>query len=457
MKASDGIGSLVNQIRGRTISATELVSHCLERIEAMSRLNAVVAVRAEEAQAEARRLDGALARGASAGSLVGLPVLVKDNEAVEGMRTSFGSLLCADAPPERSDGTSAARLRRLGAILIGKTNLPEFAFDGFTSNRAFGSTLNPWNPAFSPGGSSGGSAVALAVGMAPLATATDVGGSARIPASLCGLVGLKLTSGLLEIDPSLPSPALNGHGLMGVSVADVAYQLAALTGETAPDPGEATSQPTTRVVVAQRMWPGPVEPGVGEAWRTAVERLVRMEIVVREVQPVDVLGPEYDPDDWFRIVGVDQFRAIGVETIRKYGDLMDPLFRHQMNGASEIDPDDHDRALMRLPAYSRRLDRLLANGELLATPTLNAVAWTPSGSLAGGRDGLPAWVYNTEPQNLTGHPAISLPAGMAAGDIPFGIQLTAPKSAERALLAFASRWEAAHPWRLPPAPEPVGR
>src|SRR5581483_1235429 len=176
----------------------------LQRIERHNpALNAVVSLRAEEARDDARALDERIARGEDPGPLAGV------------------SLLFADAPPATRDGLIPRRLRAAGAIPVGKTNLPEFAFAGFTDNRLFGPTRNPWNVEWSAGGSSGGSAAALAAGMVPVATATDGGGSIRIPSALCGLVGLKPTNGVIGREPIPDWIDLSTFGPIASTVADV--------------------------------------------------------------------------------------------------------------------------------------------------------------------------------------------------------------------------------------------
>ena len=180
----------------------------LERIERLNPpINAVISVR-EQAVDEARALDGRIAAGEDVGPLAGIPLLVKDMEDVEGVPSTYGSLVFADAPAAAADGLIPRRLKAAGAIVVGKTNQPEFAFAGFTDNLLYGATRNPWNLEASPGGSSGGSAAAMAAGMAPIATATDGGGSIRIPAGCCGLVGLKPTNGVIGRDagPELDRP-----------------------------------------------------------------------------------------------------------------------------------------------------------------------------------------------------------------------------------------------------------
>ena len=183
------ISRLARLISSKEISCVELVERSLRLIEAGNPgIGAVVAFRAEQAVDEAASQDRRLAAGEDIGPLAGLPLLVKDLEDVAGMVTTQGSLVYADSAPAATDGLVPGRLRSAGAIVVGKTNLPECAFEAYTDNRLFGATRNPWDPQWSPGGSSGGSAAALSAGMVALATATDGGGSARIPAAFCGLV-----------------------------------------------------------------------------------------------------------------------------------------------------------------------------------------------------------------------------------------------------------------------------
>ncbi|HXF72899.1 MAG TPA: amidase, partial [Actinomycetota bacterium] len=227
---------LARAVRSRRASARELVHEALRRIERLDPgIGAVVALRAEEALAEARELDERVARGEDPGPLSGVPFLVKDIEDLAGLPTTHGSALFAGARPAERDGRIPRQLRAAGAIPVGKANTPEFACEGFTANLLFGATRNPWAPAFSPGGSSGGSGAAIAAGMVPAATATDTGGSIRIPAAFCGLVGLKPTNGLVGLDPSLAWPDLTTCGPLAATVDDARLLLDAMAG---PEPGD---------------------------------------------------------------------------------------------------------------------------------------------------------------------------------------------------------------------------
>src|SRR5207342_1924285 len=200
----------------------------------------------EQALDDARAMDERIAAGEDPGALGGLPLLVKDMENVTGMPSTFGSLTFADAAPASGDGLVPRRLRAAGAIVVGKTNQPEFAFAGFTTNALYGTTTNPWGTDWSPGGSSGGSGAALASGMAAIATATDGGGSVRIPAAYCGLVGLKPTNGVIGRDPIPDWIDLSTDGPFSNSADDLDVLLDVLRGPTPGDPSAQQARPPDR-------------------------------------------------------------------------------------------------------------------------------------------------------------------------------------------------------------------
>jgi Asp-tRNA(Asn)/Glu-tRNA(Gln) amidotransferase A subunit family amidase len=452
------LAGLAGAVRDGKLLAVEVVEESLRRIGAAEELNAVVALRSAGALEDAARLDEAIRRGTDqVGPLAGLPLLVKDIEAAAGLPTTYGSLTHAERGPVPRDGVVAGRLREAGAIVVGKTNVPEFAFEGYTANRVFGPTRNPWAPALSPGGSSGGSAAALAAGLAPLATATDVGGSIRIPAALCGLVGLKPTAGLIGRDPALASLELNNHGPLTATVADARLLLELLRGPAIGDPGSlpvwspAQRPLPSRILVVDRLADGPaLSDAVAGTFAAAVEALSRaVGASIERVAPSTVFPGGYDAHDWFRIVGFEQAHALGRETIERERDRFDPVFHRSMVAALEVTADEHAAARRRRLRYVAELDRLLGDESILATPTLTVEGWSAEGVLAGRHEpGLPGTVYNTEPPNLTGHPAISLPAGMLPNGLPFGLQLLGPRFGDWLLLDVAAVWEATRPWPL---------
>jgi Asp-tRNA(Asn)/Glu-tRNA(Gln) amidotransferase A subunit family amidase len=450
------IGLLLRQLRQGQISARDLVERSLTLIEAGNdRIGAVVALRAEQALAEAGAQDRARAAGEPPGGLAGLPVLVKDLEDVEGMTTTRGSLLHAHDPPARSDGLVPGRLRAAGAIVVGKTNLPEDAFEAYSANRLFGETRNPWDPQWSPGGSSGGSAAALSAGMVPIATATDGGGSARIPAAFCGLVGLKPTNGIVGRSPVPSWMDLSTDGPMGHSVADVALLLDVIKGPVAGDPSavprwEPSPLPSrVRLVAAPRTvdW-GPLDPDLQGAFDDALRVLEHdLGLPVELVDPAAVTPEGNVDEDWFVLCCAEQAHEVGRRVLEEQADLFDPVFLGHMRIGLATSIDDYLAARRRRFAHTRALDRLLGDDGVLVTPTLAMTAQHADGRMVGATSpGTPADALNTCLQNITGTPALSLPAGRLPNGLPFGLQLTGPRFRDDLLLALGARWEEARPW-----------
>lgn len=447
------VRELAAAVRERRASATELVRAALERIERLDPpLNAVVLVRPEEAIAEARAVDERVAAGEEVGALAGLPLLVKDNEDVAGLRTTFGSLLRSDAPAAEADCEEVARLRSAGAIVVGKTNTPEFAFEGYTANRLFGVTRNPWATAWSPGGSSGGSGAALAAGMVPLATGTDGGGSVRIPASFCGLVGLKPTNGLVGQWPTPSWIDLSTKGPLGVTVADVRLLLDVVRGPIAGAPTALPSwEPAPdarvgRILAAPRL--------VGHDRPLARPLLELFDAAVRALEaatglPVEPIEPPYPPqldDDWFTMASVEELTWIGrgeVEARRE--DLTDYL-RAAMDLAGRTTLDEYQAARRRRFVFCRRTDELLGQDAILVSPTMCVEGFPAEGPGGSGLTEGPD--YNTQPTNSTGHPSLSVPAGVAPNGVPFGLQITGPRFRDDLVLAVGEAWERAAPWPL---------
>ncbi|MFQ6028678.1 MAG: amidase, partial [Dehalococcoidia bacterium] len=231
---------LRQMLDSREVSSLELTELYLRRIEALNpKLNAYLTVTGEEALANARAADAKLSRGESDGPLLGIPVSIKDLEMTRGIRTTYGSLAYQDAIPE-ADSVVAERIRNSGAVLLGKTNTPEFGLQGMTENRLGDPCRNPWNPEHTPGGSSGGAGAAVAAGLGPLAAGTDGGGSIRNPSSYCGLFGIKPSLGRVPRAGSLGRPAPNltsQSGPMTRNVRDAALLLQVLSGYDARDPG----------------------------------------------------------------------------------------------------------------------------------------------------------------------------------------------------------------------------
>ena len=454
------LAALAREVRAGARSPVELVRSSIERIDALDGpLSAVVARRDESALDEAASLERRLAAGEECGPLAGLPLLVKDTEDLAGMRTTHGSLVHAADPPAAVDSVVVSRLRRAGAIPVGKTNVPEYAFEGYTSNRVFGATRNPWAPDWSPGGSSGGSGAALAAGLAALATSSDGGGSVRIPAGLCGLAGLKPTNGVIGRAPIPAWIDLSTSGVLACSIADVRSVLSLIAGPAIGDPTALpawAAEPAppalpTRVLAARRLAPwGPLPPSVDSLFERAIgalERDVGVDVAMLEAREI---FPDGNIDeDWLVIAAAEHAHLLGRARVERDASSYTEEFRDAIRGGFAISIEEYLAARRRRFDYAAELDRLLGDDALLVTPTMCVEGWSPDGVLPGAaRAGTPPDAYNCQAANVTGHPALSLPAGRSPNGVPFGLQVIGPRYRDRLVLALGEAWELTSPWPL---------
>lgn len=445
---------LAAAVRDRRVSARDLVGLSLERAERLNpEIGAVVLLRAEEALADAANLDERVSTGQDPGPLAGIPCLIKEIEDLEGLPTTHGSLLFRDAQPAVHDGTICARLRAAGAIPIGKSNTPEFATEGFTANLVFGATRNPWARGWSPGGSSGGSAAAVAAGMVPIATATDTGGSIRIPAALCGLVGIKPTNGLLAFDPAYCWPELTTAGPLAPAVDDLRILLkVAKAGAVFPSHGDQLSAGwPDRAVAAPRFGlPRPLADVVEAAFTRATVHLERVLGLEIEPAPAEGIVTGGDPDsDWGIWAAPELVAWLGRERAAGSLDQLHPATRGFVEMGLAMTIDDYLAVRERARTYARDLNLVLGENGVVISPTVTLEGWLPEGPVPGSSEPAPPLdAYNTNVQNQTGHPAITLPAGRLPNGVPFGIQLTAPRFRDSMLLDVAQAWEEAHPWPI---------
>jgi len=444
---------LAGKVAAREIGAHELVARSLQRIEALDPdLGAVVALRAQEALEEAHGLDELLAEGHEAGPLAGVPLLVKDMTDVAGMRTTFGSLVFAAAPAATTDAVVVARLRAAGAIVVGKTNLPEFAAEGFTSNLLFGTTRNPWNLDRTTGGSSGGSAAALAAGMAAVATATDGGGSIRIPAAYCGLAGLKPTNGVIGRDPIPDWIDLSTDGPFSPHADDLAVLLDVLRGPTPGDPTAQVAPPPPRPQTIGRVFAidrftdfGPLPHEAAEPLASALASFAdAFGVGVEHVTPHELFGDGRIDEDWFTICGAEHAHRFGHAWFEAHVEELAPSTRSFLENGFAVTVEEYLAARRRRFAFVRALDDLLGPDGLLLSPVMAADACRAEGI----DEGTGPEVYACAAQNITGHPALSLPAGAFPSGVPFGLQVTGPRYGDEPLLDLARRWEEARPWPI---------
>lgn len=441
---------LADAVATRRVSARELIALAIDRIDRLDQdIGAVVAVRADEALVEAAAVDDRLARGEALGPLAGIPMLVKDIEDLRGSPTTHGSLLFRQAPAADRDGMIPSRLRAAGAIPVGKTNTPEFAIEGFTANRLFGATRNPWALEWSPGGSSGGSAAAISAGMVPIATATDTGGSIRIPAAFCGLAGLKPTNGLVGRDPLLCWPDLTTCGPLAVAVDDLRLLVAVETADGEPGVTPGGGSLPERVLAVPRFFAwGPLPEAVEASF---VEALVAVErdlgLPVERLDAGDLGLPANAETDWAGWAAPELVAWLGRGRAERSLDMMFPTTRAFVEDGLRLPTSEYVAIRSRRPEYSRALADLTSENAVLASPTLAAEGWLPDGPLPGS-PGLnpPPEAFNTSVQNLAEVPAVTVPAGRLPNGIPFGLQFTGPRFGDAMLLDLAEAWERARPW-----------
>lgn len=452
------LAALVQQ---RALSPLELMEFTLARLEQVNpSLNAFVSTRdPEELRREAKAVTERIARGEPVGPLAGLPLGVKDLEDTIGLPTTHGSLLFKEHVAQR-DTIQVARLKQAGAIVIGKTNTPEFGYTAFTNNRVFGPTRNPWNLERTPGGSSGGSAAAIAGGVVPLATASDGGGSVRIPAAFTGLVGLKPTQGRIPWGPEgfLRFSHCIVSGPLTRSVADAALWLDVTCGPhpddpfSLPHPGTSYREllsrkcPTLKIAYSESL--GYARPA--SAVRQTVEgALVRLSEAGHRVEPVSVDLSDIVLD-WARLMAVEDYACHGANFHDE--DLLDPGYRVGVELARQLRPADLGDVLRIRAELNAKINQILDQYDLLCTPTTACEPFAAEGPIPFEVDGLPVStpggaIAYTYPFNFTGHPAISFRAGMSLSRLPVGVQFVAPRLREDLLLAIAAEYERIQPWK----------
>lgn len=452
-------------VRSGELPARQLVETSLAAIDRMNdELNAVVTRCDERALTEADAIQPGDER-----PLAGVPLLVKDLGAItEGIRTTMGLRALDDWIPS-ADSATVRRLRAAGAIVVGKTNLPELGILPVSEPLRFGPARNPWDTSRTPGGSSGGSAAGVAAGMVAIAHGNDGGGSIRIPASCCGLVGLKPSRGRVSWAPHLAELA-SGFATDGVltrTVLDSALGLDLLAGYETGDPYWAPD-PSAPFVEAARREPGsvrvafvvdspngvPVDPDCVAATRDAAGLLESLGHQVQEVEieadeayvtnfvTVWIAGTANEVGTWGRIAG----RELDIEQL-------EPLSRQMYDMSLQMSATDYLRALDWLHDYSRRLVAMWDGIDVLLTPTL-AKPPIEIGAL-DPQEGEPpiqmlmnsaTWVPFTPVWNVTGQPAISLPLHQTEAGLPVGVQLVGPPAGEELLLSLAAQIEKAQPW-----------
>ena len=448
-------------VRRRELSPIAVTEAALERIARLNpTLNAFVALRPEGALADARALAERIARGEDPGPLAGVPFGVKDLEDLAGLPTTHGSVPFRDQKATR-DSTQVARLRAAGAIALGKTNTPEFGYTAFTKNRVFGTTRNPWHLGRTPGGSSGGSSAAIAGGLVPLATASDGGGSVRIPASYTGTFGLKPTFGRIPRGPFAFRDWIDtvSYGPITRCVEDAALFLDAVVGadphdpDSLPHPGWAYRDRLDDVPRGLRIaYSGTLGYArVATAVRREVESAVRALAAALD-RPVDPLPDRFtDAGLAWAALNAFQLQAELAPIVDAHRDEWGRGFLRGVDFGARITAADVGRYQEERLRLIEETVAVFARYDLLLTPTLPTVAFPAGGPMPEGVEGEPFAspihaVAFTYPFNLTGHPAATVRAGFADDGLPVGLQLVAQRGREDLLLQVARVYERVRPF-----------
>ncbi|NDZ18587.1 glutamyl-tRNA amidotransferase [Variovorax sp. WS11] len=449
-------------IARREVSPVEVTRAVLDRAARLQpKLNCFITLCADEAMRDAKAAEQAVMRGEATGLLHGIPYACKDLVNTQGVKTTFGSLLFADNIPAE-DAVAIARLRHQGAILVGKTTTSEFGSKCLTDAPLFGRTRNAWHPDRTSGGSSGGAAVAVAAGLAPIGIATDGGGSTRIPAACNGVVGLKQSIGLV---PHSQAEDVIGNLTyvtpISRTVADTALMLQAMAGEDACDPWSAGAQAADylqavqsarslrgkRILFADVPSGRPIAADVASCFESALGLLRDLGAELAEMPPAS----DFDIEPLWRTINHTVWKARFGKMAEEQPDRMSPSLLQQLALANDYTAVDYQQANFARTRLFRHVQALLRDHDFIVVPTLARTALPIDQDLFGkleidGRlfdEVRSNWFPWTMPFNLTGHPAITIPCGFGRDGLPIGLQLVGRLRQESDLLAAAAVFEAA--------------
>jgi aspartyl-tRNA(Asn)/glutamyl-tRNA(Gln) amidotransferase subunit A len=447
---------LVERYRRQELSPVEVTRAVLERIDRLNpKLNAFTTVTPDLALEQAAVAERAY-QGGEPGPLAGVPLSIKDLTPTRGIRTARGSLLDPDWVPEE-DAPVVERLYGAGAVMLGKTNTPELGWKGDSGNRVFGPSFNPWNLEKTPGGSSGGAAAAIAAGLGPLAQGSDGAGSIRIPASFCGIFGLKQSFGLIPQFPPSAVGDLSHLGPMTRTVRDAALMLNVMAGA---DPRDRLSWSSgidylhgldagvqgLRVAWSPTLGYAKVDTDVLEATEQAANVFAELGCQVEQVDP----GVP-DPAPLLDVVWSGSLAGYFHGRMEQVAELLDPGLRAVVESMSDVSAPEFGNALQQRNAYCTSMRQFMEGYDLLLTPTLPVTAFT------AGRDEPDGWERSinapldwtpfTYPFNLTGQPAATVPCGVDRNGLPIGLQIVGRWRDDPTVLRAATAFETARPWR----------
>jgi aspartyl-tRNA(Asn)/glutamyl-tRNA(Gln) amidotransferase subunit A len=426
------------KLRAGEISSLHATDACLERIQAANaKLNAFILVTADEARRQAREADRELAAGHDRGPLHGVPISLKDLLDVKGLPTTAASRVREGHVAAR-DCPVVTHLRQAGAVFVGKTNLHEFAFGTTNEDSAYGPARNPLDPTRSPGGSSGGSAVSVAAGMALATIGTDTGGSIRIPAAACGLVGLKPTFGEVSVDRVVPlSTTLDHVGPLARSVTDAWLVYRALLGAAPAKPPAPAPLTGLRLGILRSYFCDVLDDEVRGRFEAAVEAMAHAGARIDEVE----LRHASDVATVYLHICLADAAAYHGPTLDTMPEKYTPNVRLRLEMGRYILAEDYVRALTGRDVLRREVDAALAEHDALLAPTLPIpapVIGASSVSIAGRTEPVRNVMLRlTQPFNVSGHPAITLPCGTTTSGLPCGVQLVGARGETDALVRVA--------------------
>jgi len=420
-------------IHHKKISAVELTRQHLDRIEKLNpKLNAFVTVTAEQALRDARALE----TGPWRGPLHGVPIGLKDLYDTAGVRTTACSKQWANRTPA-ADAEAVRRLKAAGAVVLGKLNMDEFAYNFTGATSSFGTSRNPWNPAMSPGGSSGGSAVAVAAGMCMAALGSDTGGSIRLPAALCGITGFKPSFGLISTAGVAPLAwSLDHVGPMCRSAEDAALMLAALTGKAVPK----VNARALRIGVPRKLFYDGIDAETEKLVGEAAAVLGKPREVVLPELPMSKEIPFFI-ESYVRLITAEAY-AFHLDMLRSHPELYHPGTRKSIENGAGVTTPDYIEARRDMERLRAEIGNWFKDADLLVTPTAPGPAFAI--------DAAPlVYLRNCAPWNLLGLPSISIPCGLTKSGLPIGLQITGQSDA--AVLSATAAYQKSVPTSFPAA------
>jgi aspartyl-tRNA(Asn)/glutamyl-tRNA(Gln) amidotransferase subunit A len=455
---SPGAASVLAELRSGRVTSSELVDDYLERIEELDgELRSFVTVTAAEARAQAKEADAEQERGGSLGPLHGLPIALKDNIATGGIRTTMGSTFFADYVPDE-DAPVWRRLREAGAVLLGKTQLHEFAYGATTQNPHHGACRNPWDTERTPGGSSGGSGAATSAGLCAVALGTDTGGSVRIPASLNGVSGIRPTLGRVPNTGVFHvSWSLDTVGPLARSLDDLAAAFDVMAGYDVADPMSVNRQAAglvdalgrspqgLRIGIPSSFFFDDVDPDIVAAVRAAADELADVGL---SVEPVDVPGAEDAVETCSRVIWAEA-AAIHAERLENNPDGFGSDVRKRLAFGYDVSGLEYARCVERARRWRRTLERLFESVDVILSPMNGVVAPPAEAEMIETTARLTRFTYGW---SLGGLPALSVPCGLSADGLPIGLQLTAAPWQDAQLMSVAAAYQDRTSWheQLPP-------